>query len=67
MKAELLEYDHGFCLELFPETVQENLRFVRLGMLAKKGQRMYVSVGKERVSVSFNFSKHRNKSTFISQ
>lgn len=66
MKAELLEHDNVFRLVLEPETTQENLRLVRLGMSTiKGGASLFVSVGKEQARGDAVFKIKRNANPYF--
>lgn len=68
MKAELLEYDNCFRLEIVPETLEENMRLVRLGMgTTKAGATLFVSVGKEHARGSLSFKIKNNVSFYFAK
>ena len=61
MKADLNEYGDSFGVELVPETATEILRAARLGLLSKKGARVYITFGEANARISLSFSKNKSK------
>lgn len=61
MIADLKEYQGSFGIELLPETTEEILRAARLGLLSKKGARVYITFGEANARISLSFSKNKSK------
>lgn len=62
MKATIFEDSGCFSVELIPETLEENLKVARIGLMARKGARTYISVGADAARASVFFYKSRKAS-----
>lgn len=59
MRAEFREYYSSFFVEVTPETTEEVLRAARLGILARKGAKTFITFGEQNARISFRFEKNK--------